>query len=74
MIGWFIGSAVDLAWTIEYVVHTGRAQIISIEWLFPLTGLGATGFGIDGRVFGVIAIIATLVFVVLGLAIAISGV
>ena len=73
MIGWLIGGAVDLAWTIKCAVQAGRAQIVSIKWLFPLTRLGATESGIDGGVFGVIAIISTLVSVVLGLAVAISG-
>ena len=63
----------DLAWTIEYAVQTGRARLVSFKWLFPLTGLGATESGIDGRVFDVIAIILTLVSVALGLAVAISG-
>ena len=36
-----------------------RAGIIFVEWLFPLTGLGATESGIDSRVFKVIAIIST---------------
>ena len=73
MIGWFIGGAMDLTWTIEYAVQTGRARIVSFKWLFPLTGLGATESGIDGRVFGVIAIISMLVSVTSGLAVAISG-
>ena len=73
MIGWFIGGAVDLAWTIEYAVQAGRARIISLKWIFPLTGLGSTESGIDGRVFGIIAIVSTLVSVASGLAIAISG-
>ena len=74
MIGWFIGGAVDLTWTIEYAVQTGRAQIVSFKWLFPLTGLGATESGIDGCAFGVITIVATLVSVASGLAVSISGV
>ena len=52
---------------------TGRAQSISFEWLFPLTGIRATESGIDGHVFGVIPIVATLVSVASGLAVAISG-
>ncbi len=40
---------------------------------FSADGLGATESGIDGRVFGVIAIISTLVSVASGLAVAISG-
>ena len=55
------------------MVQTGRARIVSFKWLFSLTGLGATESGIDGRVFGVIAIILTLVSIALGLAVAISG-
>ena len=73
MIGWFIGGAVDLAWTIEYAVQTGRARLVSFKWLFPLTGLGATESGIDRRVIGMITVASTLVSVVSGLAIAISG-
>ena len=64
----------DLTWTIEYAVQTGRAQIVSFEWLFPLTGLRATEFGIDCRVFGVVAIVATLVSVASWLAVAIFGI
>ena len=40
---------------------------------FSLTGLGAIESGIDSHVFGVIAIISTLVSVMSGLAVAISG-
>ena len=64
----------DLTWTIECAVQTGRARIVSLKWLFPLTGLGATETGIDDRVFGIIAIISTLVSVASGLAVAISSV
>ena len=72
MIGWFIGGAVDLTWTIEYVVQTGRARIVSLKWLLPLTGLRATESGVDSRVFGVVAITLTLVSIVSGLVVAIS--
>ena len=48
-------------------------KLFLFEWLFPLTGLRATESGIDGRDFGIITIIATLVFVASGLAVAISG-
>ena len=64
----------DLAWSIEYAVQTGRARIVSFKWIFPLTELGATESDIDGRVFGVIAIIAALVSVAPGISIAISGI
>ena len=58
---------------VQYLVQTRRAYILSFEWLFPLTGLRATESGIDGRVFGVIGVIPTLVFVASGLVVAISG-
>ena len=73
MIGWCSWGAMNLAWTVEYAVQTGRARIVSFKWLFLLTGLGATESGIDGRVFSVIAVIAMLVFVALGLVVTISG-
>ena len=73
MIGWLIGSAMDLARTIGYVVQAGRARIVSIEWLFPLTGLGATESGIDYGVFGVFAIASTFVSIAPELAGAVLG-
>ena len=63
----------NLAWTVEYAVQTGRARIVLLEWLFPQTGLRATESDIFCCVFGVITIIATLVFIASGLAVAISG-
>ena len=63
----------NLAWTIEYAVQTGRARIVIFEWLFLLTGLRATKSGIDCRVFGVIAVVAVLVSVATWLAVAVSG-
>ena len=74
VVGWFIGGAMNLTRAIEYAVQTGRARIASFERLFPLTGLRATEFGIDCRVFGVVAIVATLVSVVTWLVIAIFGI
>ena len=63
----------DLTWTIEYAVQIGRARIVSFKWLFPLTGLRATESGIDGRVFGVITVISSLVSFASWPAVAISG-
>ena len=59
---------------IEYAVQTGRAQIVSFECLFPLTGFRATESSIDCRVFGVIAIVVTLMSVALWISVAISGI
>ena len=59
----------DLTWTIEYAVQTGRARIVSFEWLLPLTGLSATEYGVDHCVLGSCIIVATLVFIVSWLAI-----
>ena len=72
MIGWCSWGAMNLAWTVEYAVQTGRACIVFVEWLFLLTGLGATESGIQGRVLGVITIISMLVSVASGFAVAIS--
>ena len=73
MIGWCSWGAMNLAWTIEYTVQDGRALIIPFIWLLPLTGLGATEFSVDCRVFGVVTIVSTLVSTASGLAVAISG-
>ena len=64
----------DLAWTIEYAVQAGWARIVPIVWLLPLTRLGATESGINCRVFGVVAIVATLMSVASWLAVDISGI
>ena len=74
MISWFIGVAMNLAGSIQYSVQVGWFISIRLEWLLPLTGLRATESSINGRVFGVIAIIATLVFVASGLGVAISSI
>ena len=63
----------DLAWSIEYAVQTGRARIVSFKWLLPLTGLRATESGIDRRVFGTVTVVSTLVSNLSGLAGAVSG-
>ena len=63
----------DLTWTIEYVVQTGRARTVSLERLFPLTGFRATESSIDCCVFGVVSVVATLVSVATWLAVAVSG-
>ena len=63
----------DLARTIVYAVQAGWSLIISFIWLLPLTGLGATESGVDCRVFGVVTVASTLVSVVSGLVIAVSG-
>ena len=73
VVGRFIGGAMNLTRAIKYAVQTGRARIVSFECLFPLTRLRATESGIDGRVFGIIATIATLVFVASGLVVAVFG-
>ena len=63
----------NLAWTVEYAVKTGRARIVSFEWLFLLTGFRAAESGIDCRVFGAITVFVMLVFVASWLLIAIPG-
>ena len=73
MISWFMRSVVNLAWTIEYAVQTGRARIVSLKWLLPLTGLRATESGVDRRIFGVVTIVSTLMSIASGLVVAVSG-
>ena len=63
----------DLAWSIEYAVQTGRARIVPSKWLLPLTGLRATESSIDRRVFDTITVVSTLMSIASGLAIAVSG-
>ena len=63
----------NLAWAVEYAVQTGRARIVSFKWLFPLTGLGATESGVYRRVFGIVIVASTLVFVASGPAVAVPG-
>ena len=63
----------DLTWTIEYAVQAGRAWIVSLIWLLPLTGLRATESGVDRRVLGAVTVASTLVSVASGLAVAVSG-
>ena len=59
---------------IEYAVQAGWSRIASFERLFPLTVFRATESGINCRVFGAVAIVATLVSVASWLAAAISGI
>ena len=73
MIGWCSWGAMNLAWTVEYALQTGRTRILIFEWPIPLTGLRATKSGIDCRIFGAFTIFAALVFVASGFAVAISG-
>ena len=64
----------NLPWTVEDVVPTGRAPIVPFEWFFLLTGLRATESGINCRVFGVVTVIAALVSVATWSAITIFGI
>ena len=73
MIGWFVWGAMDLALTVEYAVQARLPRVVSFIWLLPLTRLGATESGVDCRVIGVVTIVSTLVSVVSGIAVAISG-
>ena len=40
MISWFIGVAMNLAWSAQYPVQVGWFVLICLKWLFLLTGLG----------------------------------
>ena len=63
----------NLAWAVKYAVQAGWARIVLLKWLFPLIGLRATQSGIYCRVFGVIIVFVTLMFVASRFAVAISG-
>ena len=74
VVGWFIGGAVNLTLAIKYVVQPGRAWTFYFEWIFPLSGFKASESGIDCCVFGIVAIIATLVSISSWLTVAIPGI
>ena len=61
MIGLLIRGAVYLARTVKYVVQAGRSFIVSFVGLLPLAGLGASEFGVDRGVIGVVAIASAFV-------------
>ena len=63
----------NMAWMIKYAVQAGWARIVLLERLLPLTGLRATESGIDHRIIGVVIVVSTLVSVVSGNVVAISG-
>ena len=63
----------DLTWTIEYVVQTGQARIVSLKLLLPLTGLRATESCVVRRVFGVVTVVSTFISIASRLAVAVSG-
>ena len=64
----------NLAWTFEYTVQTGRARTVSFELFLPLTGIRAAESGIDFRVFGIVAVVAVLVSVATWPTVAIFGI
>ena len=74
VIGWFIGGAVNLARVIEYAVQTGRSWIVSFERLLPLTGFGVAESGVDCRIFGIVAIVLTLMSVAPWLAVTVADI
>ena len=63
MVGWFFGGAVYLARAVEYSVQIGRTRSSSFEWLFPLTGFGASESGIDYRILTIVTVNMEFVFV-----------
>ena len=74
MISWLFGGAVYLARAVEYSVQIGRTRSSSFEWLFPLTGFGASESGVDCRIFSIIAVNAAFVLVATRPAIAVLGI
>ena len=60
---WLVRGAMNLARALQYVVQTGRSRIVSFERFLPLTGFGSAESGIDQRIFGVVAVVLSLVSV-----------
>ena len=48
---------------VEYSVQIGRTRSSSFEWLFPLTGFGASESDIDCRILTIVAVDAAFAFV-----------
>ena len=63
MIRRLVGGALNLSWTIKYLVQVGWASIVLLERLLPLAELRATESVIDYRILGVITVVSTLVSV-----------
>ena len=63
-----------LARAIEYSVQIGRTRSSSLEWLFPLTGFGASESSVDCRMLGIIAVNAAFVLVATRPAIAVLSI
>ena len=73
MIGRLVRGAMNLARPIEYFVQIGWTIFVSFKWILPLTGFRAVESGVDRRVFGILIVASTLVFVASWPTIAISG-
>ena len=63
-----------LARAVEYSVQIGRTRSSCFEWIFPLTGFGASESGVDCRIFSIIAVNAALVLIAMRPAIAVFGI
>ena len=63
-----------LAQAIEYSVQIGRTRSSSFEWLFLLTGFGASESGIDCRILILVTVNAAFVPVATRPAIAVLGI
>ena len=63
-----------LARAVEYSVQIGRTQSSFFEWLFPLTGFGASESDVDCSILSIIAVNAVFVLVATRPAIAVLGI
>ena len=73
MICRFVGSAMDLAQSVQDFVQAGWFLFTAVKWLFSFTGSRAHESGIDRCVISIVTIVLVLVSVASGLAVAISG-
>ena len=73
MVSRLVRGAVNLARSIEYSVQARGTVFVSFEWPLTLTSLGATESGVHCRVFGIVSVVPTFVFIASGPAVVVSG-
>ena len=74
MVGRLVRGAMNLARALQYMVQTGWSLIVALEWLLPLIGFRSAKSGIDCRVFGVVAVVPSLVSIAPWLAVIVADI
>ena len=73
MICRFVGSALDLAQSIQEFIQAGRSLFAALKWLLSLTRSRAPESGVNHRILWAAIIVLTLVFVTSRLPVAIPN-